>query len=168
MIDRHPQAVAVDRLLEGQPVLGDVEELVRRHDVDAVGQDRHAVGRLHHLQRRLALQQFDQVFLREFGMMDQDDGNALPGRHSGENRPERFQGACPGPDTHHDGRETTPGGPVVDGIVTRTFLSFLPYSLHILSPGISWSEVLETGPVMRPPVDVRQEIRSSGSLRGEV
>ena len=117
--------------MKGEPVLGDVEELVRRHDVDAVRQDRHPVGRFHHLQRRLTLQQFEQVFLREFGMMDQDDGNAPPGRQPAENRLEGLQGARSGPDTHHDGRGSTPDNLVVDGAVHMRCLRLLCFLLHM-------------------------------------
>ena len=131
VVDRHQQAVAVDRRREREPILGDVEELLRRHDVDAVGQDRHAVGRLHHLQRRLTLQQFKQVFLREFGVMDQDDGHAPPGRQPAENLLEGLQGARSGPDTRHDSRGSTPGNLVVDGAVHMFCLPFLRFVLHM-------------------------------------
>ncbi len=133
VVDRHQQAVAVDRCREGEPILGDVEELVRRHDVDAVGQDRHAVGRLHHLQRRLALQQFHQVFLGEFGMMDQDDGNAPPGRQPAENCLEGLQGARPGPDAHHDGRGSTRRQPCssIELSVPASACRFSRFLLHM-------------------------------------
>ena len=168
MVDRHQQAVAVDRRREREPILGDVEELIRRHDVDAVGQDRHAVGRLHHLQRRLTLQQCKQVFLREFGVMDQDDGNAPSGRQPAENRLEGLQGARPGPDAHHDGRGSARRQPCCRLRHPQALLALFAVSSPYDSPGSLGAGLLKPGGSCYPFCDVRQEIRSSGSfLRGK-
>ena len=49
MVDGHPHAVALNRLVKGEPAPRDIEEPVGRHDVDPVGQDRHPIHGFNHL-----------------------------------------------------------------------------------------------------------------------
>ena len=68
------------RFLKGQPGPGDVEELVRREEVNVVRQHRHPVRCLHHGQRRLILEQLDGLVLaRRFEVLDDHKGHPMPG-----------------------------------------------------------------------------------------
>ncbi|HVO66310.1 MAG TPA: hypothetical protein VMT12_07505 [Syntrophales bacterium] len=53
MINGHAQAVAYNRFLQGESVCCNVEEFVRRYDIDAICQNRHPVRRFRNGKRRL-------------------------------------------------------------------------------------------------------------------
>ncbi len=83
MVDGHPHAVALNRLVEGEPSPGDIEEPVGRHDMDAVRNVPASLRGFNHLERSQIFQLPDgQDLLRRAGMQDKHIGYAQSRRGS--------------------------------------------------------------------------------------